>query len=684
MITAILALPPLVAKTRATFRRSGPRVKKILPQRVLLVHRVDEIATVLRALDAGEYLVSVEGGIGVGKSAVVREVAHRLAEFRGRRRKGVAFGLVLWLDAGDGPLDLTDLARALALATGDQALTTAPADQKGQALRAHLADHPAVLVIDNLRVTASGARQLVDFLKAMPAGSIALISPTTPRRLPGARLWLDELAEQATRELLVREGQRHGVPEIANADAATFARMHRLVGGNPRAIELFVLACARGGRGLGERLRQLEDGKAELTDELFEAVWQGLDDAGRRLLTVVAYLGAAGTNLEQVTPAVGVPADDVDRAVDQLWADGLLWSRSEQARRTYVCSAALRSFVLTHVSDEDLAGVARRLAAYFVARFRRDWEDADGAAAHIDAIRTVIVDLHRRGDHQLCFELFEVTLDLFFTLGLFDDRIALGRIAYDSATQAGRPEQQSLALSVISSTHAVRGEDTEAARAAEQGLAIAREAESQAEIARQLRCVGFALFRAGKAREALAVVVNDRENAEQMAREAGDMANMIDVQSLVGAIHWHLGQLDDAGVVVRRFLDACERLPWERGKAYAVRDLAELALMRRDFRDAALLVDQARDIAVRHSDKRQLARIDLTTARLHLFSGHPFKARTAAATARDTARGLSLAGEATEAAAVYRAAVCASVLPWRWLRPTRPRTRLTDHAVGGD
>jgi tetratricopeptide (TPR) repeat protein len=682
-IAGILGLPLAWTKARNAMRAGSVVTRKILPERGRLAHRGDEITKVLALLAAGEFLVSIEGTIGVGKSAVQLEVAHRFAEFRGRRRRGKPHGLVLWLDAGNHSFDLLDLARALALATDDQSLTAAAADEKAQALRVHLAAHPAVLVIDNLRLTASGAQQLVEFLRSLPTGSIALVSANTPRRLPGARFWLEELQEQATRDLLVTESKRHGVPEIENADPATMARIHRLVGGNPRAIELFVLACARGSRGLNDQLRQLEEGKAELSDELYDAVWDTVSATGKRILAVGAYL-EGGANLEQLRVASGLPLDDVDQALDQLWGDGLLTSQPEQGERRYSCPAAFRSFVAANVADDQFAGIAQRLAVHFVERFRRDWEDAAGATPHIDAIRTVIGDLHRRGEHQACFDLFEVTLDLFFTLGLFDDRIALGRIAYESATLLGRPDQRSLALSVVSSTHAVRGEHAAAQQAAQEGLAIAREAGSNKEIARQLRCLGFALFRAGRPDDALTVIANDRENAERMARDAGDLHNMIDIQSLDGAIHWHLGRLAEAEVITRRFLDACDQLPWERGKAYAVRDLAELVLMRRDFRDAGMLLDQACDIADRYRDRRQQARIALSTARLHLFRGRPGQARKAADAARDAARRLSLVGESAEAEAVHRAAVRASVLPWRYLFPARPQTRYTDYTVGGD
>jgi hypothetical protein len=495
---------------------------------------------------------------------------------------------------------------------------------------------------------------------------------------------LQELQLEYTQELLLREAARRGTTEILGADRATLARLHALLGGNPRAIEPFVLACSHDGRSLASRLRQLETGSGQLIDALFTAVWQDVGAVGRNLLGVCAFLNGSA-NAEQLRIALNLPQGEVDDLVERLWSDGLLSSHQRHGTTFYACSAALRLFVLSQASESELAGVASRLADHFIRRFGEDWEDASGAEAHLDAIRLLIRERHDSGAHEQSFKLFEVTLDIFFTLGLFDDRIDLGWVAYHAATARGQGEERSLALSVISSTHAIRGEEESAARTAELGLRIAREIGSTKEIARQLRCVGFRLFRAGRAAEALAVVKNAHEDAEEMARSAGDLNNMIDIQSLVGAAYWHVGRLDDCALTVRRFLAACEELPWERGKAYAIRDLAEVTLMAGAFQDAALLLGQARSIASAYRDVRQLARVDLTDARLHLFRGRMIRARRLALRAGADAHELSLIGERAEAAAVARYAIRSLFMPWLWvLAYRRPRIRFTEMTVGGD
>lgn len=685
---ALLALPPLLVRRRRQRleRSTAGRTQMALPSRVRLVARTDEATQILDRLGRGEYVIAIEGSIGVGKSALAMEVAHRLAERRaggrGARRSFGAYEWLVWIDAHNKLLSLVDIARTLSLISGDQSLSAAPAEHKAEALLSFLAAHPSVLLIDNLRLNAVEAEHVVHFLRTLPSGSLAIVSANTLGRLEAPRVLLDELQFEHMRELLLREAERRDVVSIMEATDEVFRQLHRVLGGNPRAIELFVLACSRQNLSAEELLRELADGTVSLTDGLFGAVWTDVASVGRDVLSVCAYLEGSAT-AEQVQAALGLSESELRQPIEQLWADGLLSSHRHLDQTFYSCSAALRGFVLARTPPDQAAEVRTRLAAHITSRFQADWEDAAGATVYVDAIRLLMKDLDAHGEYRLCVDLFAVALDLLFTLGLFDDRIELGWVSYHAATELDLAEERSLALSVVSSTHAIRGEDQEAASATALGLQIARAANSPKELARQLRCEGFRLFRAGKAAEALAAV--ESEDAETMARSVGDMNNAIDIQSLKGAAHWHLGDLERCEVEVRRFVEECERLPWERGKAYAVRDLAELVLMRRSYADADALVQQARAIAEQYRDVRQLARIGLTAARLRLFQGRMREAASLARVAAAQARDLVLLGEAAEAEAVRRMAVHALWSPLFRLRTARiPRTRFTELTVGGD
>ncbi len=649
-----------------------------------MVDRTKEVTQLLDHLGRGEYVIAIEGSIGVGKSALAMEVAHRLAERRtGNRHAPGAHEWLVWIDAHNTLLSLADIARTMSFVSGDQSLAAAPAEHKREALLSFLAAHPSVLVIDNLRLTAVGAEQVVHFLRTLPSGSLAIVSANTLGQLEAPRVLLSELQLEHMRELLRFEADRRDVAALKDVGDALARRLYKVLGGNPRVIKLFVLACARSQHeSVEELLDSLATGAISLTDGLFGTVWSDMTPLGRQVLATCSYLDGRAT-AEQVQAALGLADSDLRLPIEQLWADGLLSARRYLDQTWYSCSAALCGFVLGQTPAAEIAAIRDRLASHLTARFQSDWEDAAGAMSHVEAMRILLKDLDRHGEYRACVDLFAVALDLLFTLGLFDDRIELGWVSYHAATELGLPEERSLALSVVSSTHAIRGEDAEAAAAVQLGLQIAREAGSGKEIARQLRCEGFRLFRAGRALEALAVVQN--EDAEAVAIAAGDMNNAIDIQSLKGAAYWHLGDLTQCEAEVRRFVSACEQLPWERGKAYAIRDLAEILLMQGSYTSADALVRQAQDIATEYKDTRQLARISLTQARLRLFQGRMREARALARSAAQRSRDLVLLGEAAEAEAVARAAARALRSPLARIRTVRhPQTRFTEMTVGGD
>src|SRR5262249_38284482 len=148
---------------------------------------------------------------------------------------------------------------------------------------------------------------------------------------------------------------------------------------------------------------------------------------------------------------------------------------------------------------------------------------------------------------------------------------------------------------------------------------------------------------------------------------------------------WYMGQSEEAEAAAKQCLETCRAIPWHRAMAYPMRDLAEIAIHRRSFDEATEFLDQARTLALNYEDKRQLARVQLTEARLPLLRRQFAAARLKAAVAEAEATKLGLPAEAEEAGALRVAAGRARVffplgLYYTWRRPTR----LTDAPVGGD
>jgi hypothetical protein len=649
----------------------------MLPARAHFVNREAEIEEAIKRVKGGEAVLAFEGVAGIGKSAAAVELAHRLQVDTTMGFDKCSF---VWIDGRDGCPNLTDICRPLSLLTGDQALSIVPDGEKLDALRTHLATNRAVLVLDNLTLADDACSSaLRDVVRGMPAGSTVIASVNRPGTLGGSRLPLRELDLDHVEELIEYEARRVGLDTDRDLDADFARRLRAVVGGNPALIQWFLNGWPLSSQSLEQRLDAVERGAG--LEKLFGPVWEEQPDATRAVLAACAYLRGQAIE-EQLVIACERPQQEVSTALDELIAAGLIVAvRVSRRPNQYACPEGFRRFVLAETEESHLAQVTARLAAHYIRRFGEQWEDAPGAIPHMGAVQVVLEELFAMGDHRNLRVLIAATLDIYFTLGLFDDRIAAGSLAYQSALRAGDHRAASLASAMVANTHAIRGELDEAREAHALGLVAAELSGEPGEVARQRRCGGFLAYRSGDPVRALESI----DGAERLARTARDLNNVVDILGLETAAHLYMGSVADAANAAEACLRVCEEIGWKRGIAYPLRDLAEIAIHHGDSDKAKVLLDQARAASVEYADRRQLARVYLTDARMGLFAGDLSAARAAAREAEAQAAALGMPPEAEEARAVGRVATRARwLLPlrvyYRWRRPIR----LTDAPVGGD
>jgi tetratricopeptide (TPR) repeat protein len=677
--TARLGRRGTVATPAAVERASEPKV--LLPTRSHFVNRDEEMRDAVARICGGEKVLSIEGGVGIGKSATATELAHRLLDVDGKSDgvpdlRGYTF---VWIDGQDGCPSLARICSELSLLTDDQSLSSVADDEKLSALRAHLARNRTVLLLDNLRLSADvRSRPVRELLQTMPAGSLVITSVNRPGTVDASRVVLEDLKPPHVIELIQHVVHRLGFADAQLFDEAFATRLHAAVGGNPRMIEWFLRALSKSPEPLEERFAAVECGEG--LRELFLPVWEELAEQSRVVLAACAYLRGHAL-AEQMAIACGLGDNEVFSVLEELIGAGFVTIvRGTGRPDLYTCAHGVQRFALAEEAA-NLSTFTTRLAAHYIRYLATYPEDARTAIPHIASILVVLEELFVHEDDHEVQALFVAVLDILFTLGLFDDRIAAGEIAYQSAMRVDNYRGASLACEVLSSTHAVRGEIGQARAALALGLHAAECSGDRGETARQMRCRGFVSYRAGEPEEALAAA----EGADRLARETGEFEILANVLGLRAAAYWHLGALDASEAAAQSCLQVCQQMPWERAVAYPLRDLAEIAIHRREFQKAENLLDRARNIVVEYGDQRQLARVHLTEARLRLIAGELRAVKHVASLAESEAMKLGLPAEAQEARALRTAARRARVLlPLRlyyaWCRPTR----LTEAPVGGD
>lgn len=670
------------ARTAKVATDDAPVARFLLPARSHFVNRTSELQDAAARIGDGEIVLTIEGEVGIGKSAVATELAHRL-----RSHGSAMYGApdlrdhtFLWIDGRNDRLSLTDICRPLSTLTGNQSLSVVAEEEKLDALRTHLASNKTVLVLDNLRLADDPDSEAVrEFVHAIPSGSLVIASVNRPGSLNGARVSVGELKPLDALRLIMHEVDRLGLGGTELFDEAFAMRLLSIVGGNPGMIEWFLRALSRSSQSLEERLTALERGEG--LEDLLAPIWKDLTNGSKTVLGACAHLRGQAT-AEQLGIACDLAEDHVLSALDELIGVGLVATvRVSDGPNVFTCAHAVQRFILAQTTDTALASFTQLLADHYVSYFGSHWDDARGAIAHLGAFRAVLDDLFARGNDRDLQALFRVTLDIFITLGLFDDRISSGALAYESAIRVDNYRAASLASAILSSTHTLRGEMAEANEALALGLLAAEHSRCPGEIARQMRETGFLRYRSKRPEHALEAI----EGADERARAAGDLNDLVDILGLRMSAYLYLGALDEAEAVARNYQQLCNEIPWERAKSNPMRHLAEIAIVRGETKAAQALLDRARTVALEYEDRRALARIHLTEARLMLLDRRPGAARREASQAASQAAALGLPAEVREALALRRAGMRATILPplslyYAWRRPSR----LTDSPVGGD
>jgi tetratricopeptide (TPR) repeat protein len=658
---------------------NGPGV--LLPPRLhYFVNRTEAMEEAIARIGDGERVLAIAGGAGVGKSAVAGELVHRLrADDTGVGVPDLSTHDFLWIDGRDGCPTLIDICRQVTLLTGNQSLSSIADSAKLEALRAHFARNKTVLLLDNLRLSEEGSgKPLRELLRTIPSDSLAIASLNSPYVFDGSRILLTDLEPAHIQELIQHEVRRLGLQEdLFDADFA--ARLQRAVGGNPRLIESFLRALSRTSRTLEQLLEAVERGEG--LRELYLPVWSELSVLGRSVLGACACVRGEAI-AEQLAVACAASNEQLVTPLEELMQTGLVTVVRDPIRpNIYTCAYSVQRFVLTETSRENVRIFACRLAGHYIRQIAAEPENARWVAPHVNAIKAVMQLLYDHGEYAEVQSLFASVLDVLFTLGLFDDRINTGQLAYESAMRADNPRGASLAVDVIVSTHAARGELEEAREAVGLGLVAAERSGDSGERARMMRANALVLYKDGDAAGALAGL----EGAGDLARETGDLEVLGNTCGLRTVAHWHAGEFELSAAAASEALSVCEDMSWHRAMAYPLRNLAEVAIHNGEFAHARKLLADANRISSEHGDLRQLTRVHLTTARLELLGGDPTEAQREAFAARAAALELGLIPELREVNALQAAAARARFFPplRLYYRARRP-ARFTDAPVGGD
>ena len=463
---------------------------------------------------------TVHGMPGVGKTALVRRAAHRLAE---DFTDGQLF-VDLHGHTGQHPADPSEVLFGLLTSTGMPADDILPGvEARARQWRDRLAGKRVLLVLDD-----AAKRAQVEPLLPGTAGCLVLITSRSAMIVPdGAQLPLPILPLDRAIELF-----RRLVDRLQNgADADAVARLAELCGYLPLAITVLAGRLARhprwditaftdGFAAARDRLAELATGD-EAVAAAFEMSYQYLSEGQQRLFRLLGLHPGTDIYTSAVAALTDVPLGQCRRELEALCDVHLI---EELGRDHYRFHDLIREYARKLTNRDDPVGyqAIERLLDYYLDRadkadkhlralpgtpVPRDFKSRDDALAWLDTERPSLIAAvslaERTGLYHAAMRL-PLSLDMYLRWRRhFDELRCIALISLDAAGRLGDQQCQGLALANLGAARWELRRFDEALAACQAAVKIFRETGEKHSEGLALTNLGIALWKLRRFDEAV-------------------------------------------------------------------------------------------------------------------------------------------------------------------------------------
>jgi hypothetical protein len=350
--------PFLVAEPSRTLSRA----RHLPPHTSTHLFGMDEVlARLLDYLDDhdGHWVISLDGMAGLGKTALAREAAGRLAETgRFADIAWVTLRPVSYTSRDQQRLDLPALTCGqvldiIASQLGGFDLVPFPLPAKRDRVRELLYACSYLVVLDNLE-TVMDCGTLPDWLWDMADPSKFLL---TSRHLLEAEvgqsvLSLDQLAEPDSLALIRHEAHLRGLPEVVKANDDALHRILDVTGGNPLAIKLVMgqlvsLPLSR----ILAALKTAQHDTDSFYQYLYRISWDLISAPAQHLLRRMARLPAGEGTWEDLSAVSGLSGNDLASAIEALTTRSLLQASGFE-EKTYSLHPLTLHFAISQAANK--------------------------------------------------------------------------------------------------------------------------------------------------------------------------------------------------------------------------------------------------------------------------------------------------------------------------------------------
>lgn len=543
--------------------------------------RTAEVDVMLADARAGAPAVfAVEGMGGIGKTALVVHVAHRLLD---RYPDGQHFVDLRGFTEGQQPMSTTAALEALLWQSGLQPhQIPADTDARRDSWRARTAGRRVLVVLDNVTDPA----QVRDLL---PGTADSLVLVTSRRHLVGLDgsvvVPLDALPPNAAKDLFARiaSGRRLEV------DPAATSAVIRLCGGLPLALRI---AASRFSRRPAWTMAHLADllrnpGGRERTFAVdgrsvagvIALSHHGLTQSWQRLFRLLGLVPGPDFDARAVAALTGLPVSEADEALDALFEHNLLLQRGPDRYCLHdLVRDCARGMAVELDTEADLDLARHRLFDYYLRfvevncatvttgkpRFTPDLryppEPLSAPASPEDAVlalRTEYRNLVAAADHAHDHGWYEhawqipCLLQPYFTrVGHRTGVLAMAEHAVQATRALGDRRGEALALRTTAFALREQGRNAEVWALIEQAIDIGTETGDLPAVLAGRRDLGVSFLQAGR----LVDAARNFTAARELARTTGDVDAEVRCTVDLALVDCQLGNYEQAHILFQQAL----------------------------------------------------------------------------------------------------------------------------------
>ncbi len=569
--------------------------------------------------------VVLDGPGGVGKTALALEAAHRAPAEH--------FPLKLWITAknrellpegehrltdhhvGDYHAMLNELGRAL----GRDDIPKSIPEERPNLVRHALANHRALLVLDNLETfSPEDRRRVFELLGSLPATCRAIV---TSRRRPGGSTAghyrrLDKLEREAADELLKELGRSY--EPVYRLIEAERDQLYAETGGNPL---LLTWVAGQLGRTTGrcrtvaeavERLQeahrlQMLNEKNDPLDFVFGDLLETFTGDETEVLAALVHF-TQPVRIELLLPLIGLSSKAAETALDGL-RDRALLVEDDQAA-TWLLPPLAAGFLrrarpeAVGVSGERLADQAQALAKENGYEEHARFSVLETAWPQLAAALPVLI-VGDNGRLQTVCDALRLFLDF---SGRWDDLLSFSTEAEAKAERTKDFENAGWRAYDAGMCHFMRGQSTEVLTCADRAAAHWRRARAGAYEQSDERATALLLRGRGHllAEDYPSAITGYRQALELFRSSPKSMGFSATLNDLAETFR-RSGQFEEAEFYFRKALEVAKDSFDKEEVAILNGNLAELALHRKDWPEAERLAREALTLAEEIGRKELIA-----------------------------------------------------------------------------